>query len=679
MTEETRKKLAPTVVLASHGNKTACRDLYIHYYKNIFFICTGMTGDIRTASALTAQSFIKMFASLDKLKDHNAFESWFYSLTVNICRSHSPEANGGIIDDDIRKSAAAAAQQAKNRDMAAFERSVVKILERMLLCLPATARVIFFYRYFALLDSQQIALLEKTEQDTAENSIKAVDLLIERQCEKIRALGVDLSMFTKDMTETLEHIAAKKFVPDNIHNEVSESLGIDVNPFAAEKKQKKEEPKTPVTNNETEKNRDDEKHKFRLTKGDFILFFSVIAVVLIICSVAGFFFSSREDTAQTTASQSDGEKPALLWNGAAASAFDGGSGTQEDPFQIATGGQLAYLANLVNDGNSYYAACHYILTADIILNETVDFGTWDTNPPENKWTPIGSSADDDSHAYFTGSFDGNGCTISGMYITGGNDYSGLFGITRNASFTDITVTDSFVSGGSYTGGIAGYFAADTNEQSGFTSCSFSGRVHSDGNNAGGITGYFRAEGDSNTTAVSECCVSGLITVSNGYAGGIAGASEADTGSVMIKNCFNTATINAKKNAGGITGDSRAADGVAIIDCCYNAGDITASENAGGISGIINCADGEGKVNIQSCFMLDTSSPVGLTRGDGGERLIVGSISIFSSSEMLLGDNFEPFNFEDVWEMPDSGDYSYPVLADTDFHYNLILPDESSTV
>ena len=679
MPDASNKQLAPTVVLASHGNKNACRELYIHYYKNIFFICNSITGNVSVASKITARAFIRMFESLDKLGDHNDFEPWFYSLTINMCSHEAPEMNGGIIDDETIKLAKEASKHAAGHNNSAFERCVVRILERMIICLPPKARTLLFYNSFACLDVSQTAMLEKADTEETKIQIGALEKLIEKQVEQIKSHGVDISMFTSDINSTLKHMASKIFVPESVHNEVSQKLGINVSPYSTKKNDKPEKKDTsePVPKKEPE----EEKQKFRLTKSDFILFFSIIAVVLIICSVAAFFLNSKDDnnTARTTLSQQTNENEALLWNGAAASAFDGGKGSEEDPFRIASGTQLAYLANLINDGNSYYGACSYILTADIILNETDDFAFWDSVPPENKWTPIGSSNEDDSYSYFTGTFDGNGHTISGMYVTGQNDYSGLFGVSRNALFKNITLIDSYVDGGSYTGGICGYYAADTKEESGFTACAFSGKVKSNGNNAGGITGYFRAEGDKNTTFISECCANGIIESGKGYAGGITGVAEADTGSVIIKNCFNTAIVKSGKNAGGITGDSRAADGVAIIDCAYNTGKISATENQGGISGIINCVQGEGRVNIQNCYMLDSSCPISVTRGTGDERLVVGTIKILNMNEMTDISSFDAFDFDTLWKTDDKNNNKLPFLKAVNELYWSFAETESFSI
>lgn len=89
-----------------------------------------------------------------------------------------------------------------------------------------------------------------------------------------------------------------------------------------------------------------------------------------------------------------------------------GEGTPESPYLIATADELAQLAAVMNDEDVYidYNDCNYLLTADIVLNDVSGFADWATNPPANVWTPIGY------YHSFHGVFDGNGYTISGLYI-----------------------------------------------------------------------------------------------------------------------------------------------------------------------------------------------------------------------------------------------------------------------
>ena len=127
------------------------------------------------------------------------------------------------------------------------------------------------------------------------------------------------------------------------------------------------------------------------------------------------------------------------WDGSIATAFAGGTGTESDPYQIADGAQLAYLASEVNKGQPYENAC-FVLTADI------DLGNHD-------WTPIGNSFSDalfggTDYSVFAGNLDGKGHTVSNISIgTEGapleSDVFGLFGMTggklSNLNLNGVTI------------------------------------------------------------------------------------------------------------------------------------------------------------------------------------------------------------------------------------------------
>ena len=115
-----------------------------------------------------------------------------------------------------------------------------------------------------------------------------------------------------------------------------------------------------------------------------------------------------------------------VWDGSTAAAFAGGTGTAEDPYQIANGAQLAYLASSVNSGETYTGK-NFVLTANIDLNGL-------------PWTPIANSFSDallegSNYRIFAGNFDGNGYTISNVSIGSEAapleaDVFGLFGATE---------------------------------------------------------------------------------------------------------------------------------------------------------------------------------------------------------------------------------------------------------
>ena len=92
-----------------------------------------------------------------------------------------------------------------------------------------------------------------------------------------------------------------------------------------------------------------------------------------------------------------------------------GSGTEDNPYQIATAADLLEFADKVNNKNQTGAWAE--LTDDIDLSSVC-------SKEKGNWTPIGTSY---ANAY-TGTFNGNGHTISGLYIdSSDNDYKGLFG------------------------------------------------------------------------------------------------------------------------------------------------------------------------------------------------------------------------------------------------------------
>ncbi len=104
------------------------------------------------------------------------------------------------------------------------------------------------------------------------------------------------------------------------------------------------------------------------------------------------------------------------WSGGTATAFAGGSGTKDDPYQISSAAELAYLAQRVNSQTSDPEYEYYELTGNISLGNT-------------EWVPIGLYGND--YQYFRGSFDGNGYTISDLRITKAYEgYVGIFGYAK---------------------------------------------------------------------------------------------------------------------------------------------------------------------------------------------------------------------------------------------------------
>ena len=153
----------------------------------------------------------------------------------------------------------------------------------------------------------------------------------------------------------------------------------------------------------------------------------LLAALLLVTSVplTPAFADGGAVSLQSESGESEGLKPAA-----------------DGVYQISTAAELREFAERVNDGET---TANAILTADIDLSSVC-------SEEKGTWTPIGNI---ESTAY-TGTFDGNGKTISGLYISSNADYRGLFGyVGTGGTVQNLSVSGS-VSGGRHVGGVVGY-------------------------------------------------------------------------------------------------------------------------------------------------------------------------------------------------------------------------------
>lgn len=294
-----------------------------------------------------------------------------------------------------------------------------------------------------------------------------------------------------------------------------------------------------------------------------------------------------------------------VWDGSVAESFAGGKGTKDDPYQIATGSQLAYFAKRVNaeEYGEKYADTYFELTEDIDLGG-------------KEWTPVGETVADlimGGHEYFvfSGNFDGNGYTIKNLTIgTETSPYSGdvcgLFGAT-SGTIEDVVLENVSINyvGGNHSSGygfrmggaLVGYSMGD------IVNCTVIGldmKAGSDGsyvalNSIGGLVGI--QDGD---TTVSHSRVSGKIEESTkkGNVGGFVGTLAKGS---SAKYCGADVSVEVTGNGRGIAvgGFVGIGNGVTIdetlIENCYATGNITGAEYAGGFVGNIS------GLNISNCY------------------------------------------------------------------------------
>ena len=129
----------------------------------------------------------------------------------------------------------------------------------------------------------------------------------------------------------------------------------------------------------------------------------------------------------------------------------------------------------------------YELTADLDY-DTNDDGAVDSNDDwwdsGSGWQPIGDGSSDTDDTRFTTTFDGNGHTITNLYIQRSSSFVGLFGSSGSSSvIRRVGLADTTVSGHSSVGAISGYLAGR------IETCYSTGAVTGTGNQIGGLTGH----------------------------------------------------------------------------------------------------------------------------------------------------------------------------------------------
>ncbi len=236
-------------------------------------------------------------------------------------------------------------------------------------------------------------------------------------------------------------------------------------------------------------------------------------------------------------------------------AFAGGSGTEQDPWLIATAEQLDNIRNYLGEthGDKYFKQ-----TANIDLNVS----------PYNTgggWEPIGYDWDN----CFSGTYEGGDeYEISGLYINrSDSDNQGLFGYLREAEINNTAIVNVNVTGQDHTGALAG-----TKFSSVIENCSSSG-VITGNNRVGGLVGYFNENSIKNSH--SSCSVLGM----GDNVGGLAGGSFSNS---VIDNCYSTGNVEGNKNTGGLIGE--AFDNTIVL-YSYSNGEVIGNSNcAGGLVG-----------------------------------------------------------------------------------------------
>jgi len=331
--------------------------------------------------------------------------------------------------------------------------------------------------------------------------------------------------------------------------------------------------------------------------------------------------------------------------------YYGGSGTLEDPYQIATADQLSEIRN---DLDKYF-----IQVTNIYLDN------YDYDNDGKGWMPIGGAGTTD---YFTGHYDGQGFIISGLFINRPNTNDiGLFGlIGASDNYTEIILTNVClhnvnVTGAIGVGGLIGGILSNDLTVVQYSYVKF-GTIIGDGN-VGGLVGYSKSYLDNASTGDRPTISKSFSNVevywseiNSGVSfGGLVGYSRKTViensysrGPVTVDNT--TATLGSTGNVGGLVGiiTNRTS-----ISKSYSTGAITAigSPSVTNVGGMVGFTEGNSTAS-DSYWDIETS---GYLTSDVG----IGK----TTAELKIESTFINYDFTNIWSIDPNINDGYPYLRD----------------
>ena len=362
--------------------------------------------------------------------------------------------------------------------------------------------------------------------------------------------------------------------------------------------------------------------------------------------------------------------PSAVWAQVTPSKPANGNGTPASPYEITNAAELAWFRDWINfkDDNdltqTHHDACAKLM-ADIDMSSLCHPADESKGIPELSWSPI-SDVNKIGYApiyLWRGQFDGNGKTISNLYINATSDYQGLFGYgfsndenikgsIKNLTLTNVNVKNT----GDYTGALIGdvdnfeitqvVISSGTVESKGivlggicgasenatFIACENRAQIKNPNNEAtlvGGICGSM-----ANSSTISQCANYGNVETQSNHVGGICGNSQ------------NTCSITTSANYGNITGYDCVGGILGHIENSSISNSTTTGDiicyNGGGL--VIGICDGENTLSNLVAYNSDaTLTAHGEVRsentaigGIGSSSTNTGTCTAFTSDQFASG-------------------------------------------
>ena len=267
---------------------------------------------------------------------------------------------------------------------------------------------------------------------------------------------------------------------------------------------------------------------------------------------------------------------------------------EETDFTLTTAAEFYVFAILSQTNN--FAGKTVKLGADIDLNPGCVASTTGMTGSPTAWTPIGSTT-----TRFAGTFDGQGYTVSGVYLNATADYQGLFGGTDSgAVIRNFKLKNSYLTTtGQHLGSIVG------NAGGTFEKIYSDAIVYGQNNYVGGLIG---SNGYDKAVTMTDCAFAGSATMNvggKGRLGGLIGLVQ--SGGAAIDNCLNTGEVAHKAthtsdNVGGFVGQANVA-----ISISNSVNHTNPTYTAGGAAHnglFVGYASNTGAITLTNCHALN---------------------------------------------------------------------------
>ena len=294
-----------------------------------------------------------------------------------------------------------------------------------------------------------------------------------------------------------------------------------------------------------------------------------------------------------------------------------GDGEVDNPYIITTAEELAWFRVQVNSGNNFISAK---ISEDV---EVIDMSTVchaedkSQNLIEKSWEPIGKN---DYGYQYQGTFDGNGKTITNLYINASQNNVGLFGYTYEGTIKNLTFEYANVTNtGVFTGFLVGY--ANTSKLQNIkisNTCQMKG-----GKDTGGIAGYL-------TYANAYNCVNYATVQGNYRVGGLFGYCSNKERSITT--CANYGNVTATStDAGGLVGYFVSG----TIQDCANYGDVKGTERVAGMAGYVSKGKIQNVFSYGNISVTNKTQNVGMVFGYSSSGATEGMVAYYSGAKLTV--------------------------------------------